>query len=105
MTASFLPQDEIIDRHVNQNDLSSDTYTKEDADITYDNLPTAPDVASDEEAEEKIAEINPKKETQTFTDAYVPEVVAPRTAVKRNTSLGTQRQIIAQCRHAPLEIY
>ena len=91
----FVPQGEFDDIQVNQNDTYPDADAVEDAEISDHKLPSAPDDANGNEPEEVKAEINPRKETSTFFDVYIPEYVTRRTAINRDTPLGRQRQRIA----------
>ena len=64
----FVPQDESDDRQVNQRDLYPHANAVEDADIFDETLPSVPDEGIDEEPEEKIIEVNPRNETQPYSD-------------------------------------
>ena len=100
----FVPQDETDDIQVNQKYLYPDGNAVEDADILDENLRSAPGDASDDETTEEKAQINYRNEMPTFSDCYVQEVVARRTAIKRDTPLGTRRQTLARFQHPPMEI-
>ena len=84
----FKSHDEI---QVIQKDLHLDKNVVEDAESLEENLPSATNDVSDDEKEKEKAEMNPRTKTLTFSEVYVPDVVARRTAIRRDTTLGRHR--------------
>ena len=51
-----------------------------------------------------MAQSDTGSETPTSTDVHVSEVVVHRTAIKRYTHFGRQRQTLARSQHPPMEM-
>ena len=91
----FVPHNEIDDIHLNQKDLYPDADVIEDTNNFDENLPPLSDNERDNQFDEPTEEINPGNTTPTICDVYVPEVVARRAPIKRQT--------LARSRHPPME--
>ena len=99
----FVPH-EIDDTQVNQKELYPDTDAIEDTDNFDENLPPLSENESYNDFEEPREEIYPGYKTPTFSDVYVPEVLACRAAIQRDTPFGRQPHTLAQSRHSPMKI-
>ena len=89
---------------MNQNDLYPDTEAIEDRDLFVENLPPLHANESDNELDELRDKINPGSTKPTFSDVYVPEVVARRAAMKPDNPIGKQTQTLARSRQPQMEI-
>ena len=94
------PPDIIDDRQVNQKHLYPDANAADNFD---ENLPSAPDDASNDKPEQEMAEANRGSETPTFYDINRPEVAARRTEIRHDTPLSRHRQILGRSQNAPIE--
>ena len=88
---------------VNQADLYLDAKAAEDENIFDESLPSAQDDASDVETEEEMADINTWIEAPTFSEVYVPEIVARRTTINCDILPGKHRQTLIRSQHPPME--
>ena len=92
---SFVPQYETDEIQVNQKDLCLDANAVENSESFNEKLSSAPDDTSDDKIEKETTEINTGNETTSLSGVYHPEDVSRRTAIKRDTPVGRQRQTLA----------